>query len=127
MNCSLQKTAGTGLRAGSRPQAFKSNVNSSRTVAFAPARPAVQKLAVQCQAGVWSERLGCGSLNCLAKCFQKNILLGAHLLRYHWQAVQGQADSIPVAAAVAAVVAATVDFLAPGLIWAYSSSRGRGS
>lgn len=89
---SLQKSAGTGLRAGSRPQAFKANVSGSRTVAFAPARPAVQKLAVQCQAGVWSERLDVGSLNCLLKRFVSNNLHGISALRQLWCATHGQAD-----------------------------------
>ena len=49
-------SAGISQRAGSRPQAFRANVSSSRVATCAPARPAVQKLAVHCQAGVWSER-----------------------------------------------------------------------
>lgn len=70
MLATMQKTS---LRASSRPQAFKSGANCSRAAAFAPARPAVQKLAVRCQAGVaggWS-----GSRASIARPAASNVAL----------------------------------------------------
>jgi hypothetical protein len=73
MHCSLQKTAGSSLHAaGSKPQAFKAHVSSSRA-ACAHARPAGQKLAVQCQ-GVCGPR-GVGPLVSIA---------GTKVLRRSW-------------------------------------------
>jgi len=116
MNCSLQKTAGTSLRAGSKTQAFKAPVLTSRNVAFVPSRPAAQKLAVQCQAGVWSERPCASRLNSYGKGCHNVLWMVNCPKRYPVQPCQAglhttaaAAAAVTAAAAAAAVAAAVAD------------------